>query len=49
MFRKDFWWYPYSATMIRSLARLTKRLTGNLFSKISALPSFFKIFRMKKT
>lgn len=48
LFRKDIWWYPYSAGLIRNFARLTRRLTGGVFAKITALPSFFRLFRMKK-
>ncbi len=48
LIRKDFWWYPYSANMVKRFARLAKRLTGDLASKARALPTFLKIFRMKK-
>jgi succinate-semialdehyde dehydrogenase/glutarate-semialdehyde dehydrogenase len=48
LFRKDIWWYPYSAGLIRNFARLTRRLTGGKLAKIAALPSFTKLFRMKK-
>lgn len=48
MSRKDFWWYPYKASLIRRFARLAKNLTGNLSSKTKALPTFYKIFRMRK-
>ncbi len=48
LIRKDFWWYPYKASLVRRFARLSKTLTGGLLSKIKALPAFWKIFRMKK-
>lgn len=46
--RKDIWWYPYSAGVIRNFARLTKRLTGGWLSKTAAIPSFIKLLRRKK-
>jgi len=48
MSRKDFWWYPYKASLIRRFTRLARNLTGDLKSQIRAVPTFWKMFRMKK-
>lgn len=46
--RKDIWWYPYTTSLIRNFARLTKRLTGGWLSKALATPAFIKLLRLKK-
>jgi len=48
LIKKDIWWYPYSAGFIRNFVRFTKRFTDGYFTKLFALPSFFRLFKMKK-
>ena len=46
--RKDLWWFPYDAALVRSFKTLAKFLTGDIFSKMKALPEFIRLFFRKK-
>jgi succinate-semialdehyde dehydrogenase/glutarate-semialdehyde dehydrogenase len=46
--RKSMWWYPYSKKLYDRFKKLARTLTGGLVDKIKAMPSFLKIFLLKK-
>lgn len=41
---KDIWWYKYDSGVVKSFTSLAKNLTGNIASKIRALPAFIKLW-----
>ena len=47
-FIKDFWWYPYSKGLTKTLKKLANSLTGNSWHKTASLLTILKILLMKK-
>jgi succinate-semialdehyde dehydrogenase/glutarate-semialdehyde dehydrogenase len=46
--RKSMWWYPYHKNLYDGFMNLARTLTGSLVDKIKAMPSFLKVFLLKK-
>lgn len=44
---KDIWWYNYNREFFEGFKKLTKTMTGNLFSKLKSFPLFIKLLLKK--